>query len=300
MASSEYQYVELELDSLDSNVTDARYAKTDWPTFFFVRPIANVAYMKILSAEIPFSYYVIDTHNNTFILSETGTVATSTVVIPVGNYTSSTLATALSTALTTASTGLTSKTYTVTFSSQTGKFTFSSNASVSSPFSFSFGSDTSDPGNRNPRFVLGFPGGTTTSTSVSSPTLVAPGTAQISGPNYVYVNSDSLGQLSNNYLPTGAQNLGFGGNGPQMARIPINCLPGEVAFYTDPDPHHWFDMENLNLLTQVDFYLTLGNQNGQEILRLNGQNFSLKVGLMLQRKSKSYMGSSAGGRMIMG
>lgn len=278
--SQEYQYVELELDSKDSQKTNDQDDKTDWPTFFLTRPLQNIVGMKVLQAEIPFSYYVINSSNNTFSLNESGVVPTATVTIPVGNYTSSSLASAFGTALTTSSVALGAKTYTVVYSTLTQKFTITSTAAPGSTFTLTFGTST-DTGNTNPRFYLGFPAGATTSNT--TPSLESPNIPQISGPNYIYLNSEVLGQLNNCYLPQNAANLSSGVSGPQLCRIPITCNPGGVSYYVDPDPQKWFDLDNLYQITSFDLYCTLGNTSSQTPLRFNGTGFSVKVGLILKR-----------------
>ena len=61
-----YRYIEFEFDSLDAQTSiNATVASTDWPLFRLPRPLSNIAAMKILEVQIPFSYYVIDTKNNT-------------------------------------------------------------------------------------------------------------------------------------------------------------------------------------------------------------------------------------------
>jgi len=134
---------------------------------------------------------------------------------------------------------------------------------------------------------IGFPGGVTSSISnvITSPNVIL-----LSGANYVYVNSNSLGNLTNMYLPQGAVNLGGGNSGPQMAKIPINCNSGEVSYWQDPDPQKWFDVENLNVLNQVDFYLSLGNTTAEIPLKLNGVSFSLKLGILVNTFSHNDLG----------
>ncbi len=294
-------YVELQLDSLDGTQTQQYIATTDWPTFNFSRDLPNVAAIKVLQAEIPFSYSVVNETNNTFSLAENLPVnSTLTVTLPIGNYTSTTLATTLASSLNASSPN--AKTYTVVFSSTTNKFTITTtDADPAFRFSLLFGT-SANTGQDNPRFVLGFPGGE--STADATFTLTAPFSAQISGPNYVYLNSDSLGQMSNTMLPTGALNLGKGSNGPQMTRIPITCNPGGVTFYNDPDPDKWFDMENLSRLSGFDLYLTLGNQNPglSKALKLNGQGFSVKIGLLLYKQSRVQQQNvrNSGSRRIFG
>lgn len=214
--------------------------------------------MKILEAEIPFSFYVVNSSNNTFTLLEP---ASATVTIPVGNYTSLTLPTALGSALTSASPG--GRTYTVTYSSTTLKLTITASAGT---FTLVVNTDL--------QLFLGLD-----ATSASSgTTLVAPDVAQITGPNYLYLNSDTLGSLFSTYLPSTAPNFPVS-KGPQLARIPINNNPGDVLYYVDPAPEKWFDTQNLNQLQIFDLYCTLGNTNRR--VQFNGQPFSVKLGLLL-------------------
>lgn len=253
----ELEYTEIYLDSLDG-ISNGAAASTDWPTFRFDTPVKNIAKMKILEAEIPFSFYVVNSSNNTFTLLEP---ASATVTIPVGNYTSLTLPTALGSALTSASPG--GRTYTVTYSSTTLKLTITASAGT---FTLVVNTDL--------QLFLGLD-----ATSASSgTTLVAPDVAQITGPNYLYLNSDTLGSLFSTYLPSTAPNFPVS-KGPQLARIPINNNPGDVLYYVDPAPEKWFDTQNLNQLQIFDLYCTLGNTNRR--VQFNGQPFSVKLGLLL-------------------
>jgi hypothetical protein len=276
----QYEYVEVYLDSLDSVQTDPAFLKTDWPTFYLNRAVQNVAKMKVLSAEIPFSYYVINATNNTFFLTES---SSALVTLPVGNYTSSTLSSTLGTALTTASLGLGSRTYTVTYNNTTQKLSITSTGA----FSLTFGS-SNDSGQTNPRFILGFNGGVISSVGNA---ITAPNAVQITGPNYVYLNSTQLGSITQTFLPLNSINLQSGQKGPQIARIPIQCNPGDVSYYTDPAPEKWFDLENLRQIQNLDLYFTLGNQSVERALRFNGQNFSVKLGLLLYKNATNQVGS---------
>lgn len=298
--SENYQYVELELDSKDGSQTISTESKLDWPTFFLNRPLQDVIAVKVLQAEIPFSFYIFNSNNNTFTLAESGVGGTATVTIPVGNYTSSSLAAAFGTALTTASSTLGVKTYTVAYSTLTQKFSITSTAAAGTTFTLTFGTST-DTGNTNPRFYLGFPAGATVSSA--TPAMTSPNVPQISGPNYVYINSETLGMTSNCFLPQGAANLNSGLNGPQLARVPINCNPGGIAYYTDPDPQKYFDLENLYQLTSFDVYVSLGNTSSELPLRFNGTGFSVKIGLVLKRPLVARImnpNQNGGSRMVVG
>jgi hypothetical protein len=292
------RYYEFELDSLDSNYSNGSgVAATDWPVFLIggKTPLRNIAAIKILEVQIPFSWYVFCSENVTgsntpsspqWQLVETGGAQSGVIqypIIAVGNYSGGA---ALATALQAALNGVSSS-YTVSYSSVTQKMTFTTTKSGVTSFTFTFGLST-NAGNKNPRLYIGFPGGTTSS---SGTTLVSPNVVLISGPNYLYVNSAKIGQLTNVYLPQNATNLGGGNGGPQMAKIPVNVISSNVIYWQDPDPEKWFDLDNLDTLSQIDFYLTLGNTTSQLPLQLNGLSFSIKLGVLTNEMVHNDIGS---------
>jgi hypothetical protein len=293
--SDSLRYYEIELDSLDaSNSASVGAAATDFPLFLLggKTPLAGIAAIKIIEVQIPFTWYVFNDQNTDnssnnlarWTLTEFPSNTTYFPKVAVGNYTGGD---ALATALKNAINAQTGNHYNVTYSAQTQKFTFTTSKGGVTGFSFTFGLPTNS-GNKNIRLYTGFPGGTTISTGT---TLESPNVVLISGPNYLYVNSLAIGNLTNLYLPQGAVNLGGGNGGPQMAKIPVNCSSGETIFWQDPDPQKWFDIEGLTVLNQIDFFLTLGNLTTQIPLRLNGLGFSLKLGV-LANETTHYSSSS--------
>jgi hypothetical protein len=288
-----YEYFEFCLDSLDADCSfNGASAATDWPSFTVAAkgPLQDVVAVKILEAQIPVSWYVFNSVNNTFVITET-TGGAKTITIPVGNYTASQLATSLSTIMTPGSAG-TNATYTVTYDANlTHKFTFASN-STTNVFTFTFGAGYNVPGvqpnsgNKNPRLWIGFPpGDTVSSVQPTNQTIVSPNVALVSGANYIYVNSQRLGSDVDVFLPAGAFNLSGGRAGPQMAKIPVNANTNGVIIWQDPDPQKWFKYDQLQSMNGFDFYLSLGNTTSQLPLQLNGLSFSLKLGVLKQLKT---------------
>lgn len=296
--SPSYRYYEFELDSLDCvSGAVSGVSKTNWPLFKIggKRPLQNIAAIKILEVQIPFTYYIFNSGNNTFQLDETGQVPV-TVTIPVGNYGITQLQTVLAGALTSASLNL--HTYTVSYDTSTQKLTIWNNVLVTSPFSVIMGNGADTDGDQtSPGQALGFPVGETFTSGFSGVLvgtnrgdyITSPFVIMLTGPNYLYVNSNKVGNLTDLYLPQGAINLGFGNGGPQMAKVPIDKQPGNVIFWQDPDPEKWFDMENLSSLTEIDFYITLGNTS--QVVDFNGQPFSLKLGIIENLLTRSEVSS---------
>lgn len=273
------EYLEFSLDSLDAITSgDGVSFNSNWPVFWLPKPLNDVAAIKIIECQIPFSYYVFNSTNNVFTLTEIG--GATQVTIPVGNYNTTTIITTLQTILNAASPG--SYTYVVTYNVATQKFQITqSGATV---FSLTFGS-VGDQRIGSVRGYLGFSGGANTSNG--SGVLNSTFASMISGPNYVYVNSNLLGGLVNMYLPatsplTGGATAGAGGGtGPQVAKVPITVNPGGISFWSDPDPQKWFDMENLANIPKIDFYCSLGDIPG--VIDFNGQGFSLKLGVLINK-----------------
>lgn len=286
-------YTEFEFDSFDCTTSyNQNYYTTDWPQFYVGKPLTNVAAIKILEVQIPFTYYVFNSTNNTFTLTEAGGIpGSATVTVPVGNYSSITILSALGTALSSASTAIgNSYTYTVSFSATTQLLTITKTGA--GIFTLTFGAGLSDPGNTNPRLWLGFSGGANVGTAT---TLVSPSVIQLTGPNYIYINSRAIGSLINVYLPgNGLINpTNAGADGVQIARIPITSQPGGVTFWQDPVPLMWFETGNTTFSGSIDLFCTLGT-NDLVPIQFNGGSFVVKMGVLTNTASHNdYLG---GGR----
>ncbi len=296
------RYYEFEVDSAAADYGMSSLSSVrDWPLFKLggKKPLENIAGIKILEAEIPFSWYIFNSENNTFLLTETG-FGPVTVTIPIGNYTVGQITAILSTSLSNVSPS--GFDYFVVFESNIQKFLYSNASTDNLPFSFTFGSD-GDAGDSNPRNFLGFPAGTTGSQSFvgggAGNLLSSPYVLSITGPNYLFINSFKMGNLTDLYVPLTSDTLTRGNSGPQMAKVPVTVQPGGTIYWQDPCPTMFFDLENLNSLTEIDFFLSLGNSS-QVPLQLNGQSFSLKIGVLVNEFTNSSVssGTLANGRVM--
>lgn len=267
-----YDYYEFAIDSLDNTGSGSGgYSALNWPSFFVggKNPLTRVKGMKVLSAEIPFSYYVFTLTNNSFEVSTTASGPWTLVSIPPGNYTKDTIPPVLKSIIEAAVPG----TVTVSYSSATLKLGFASTASLYLRF-------VENP-LVSPRLWIGFNAGVYGFTGAG--TFTAPNVALLSGPNYLYINSIQFGQLTNNYLPTGFSP--FNGNtGPQIAKVPVTVDSGDVIYYNDPDPQKYFDIGDTNSIQKIDFYLSVGTS--EAVLDLNGLSFSLKLALLVEKMNQ--------------
>ena len=287
------EYTEFQLDSFDCTQSyNTSYSSSDWPKFYLGKPLNNVAAIKVIEAQIPFTFYIFNSNNNTFVLNEWtsgGTVnsGSRTVTITPGNYNYITIIAALNTALNTASAN--GYTYTANYNPNTLKLSVSNSNNVSGNFfTFTFGS-LLDNGNTNARLPLGFIPFITSSTvctgTANTAVITAANVVQLSGENYVYINSRSLGPLVKAYLPgNGLMNpTGSGADGPQLAKIPMTVNPGQVYNWSDPNPLMWFDVGNTAFSGSLDIYVSLGT-NPTPLL-FNGDSFSLKLGVLTNQSS---------------
>jgi hypothetical protein len=89
----------------------------------------------------------------------------------------------------------------------------------------------------------------------------------------LYLNSSKIGNLTTCLLPKGS--VTNGNAGMQIAKIPINVQPGGVIYWQDPVPERWFSLENLNQLSEMDLFVTVGNDPTP--IDFNGLSFSTKI-----------------------
>lgn len=168
------KYNEFVFDSLTArNELTSEYQISDWPLFLPGKPINNVAAVKILEAQIPFSYYVFNETNNTFHLIESTTSIPLLVTIPVGNYTADNFVVVVGEALTRASesAGGSNVQYSASYDFVTSKITFSTlNTTPGFFFKIYMKDQTtiSDPDNTHPGPYIGYPDGQVFTSTTSS------------------------------------------------------------------------------------------------------------------------------------
>jgi len=225
-----FEYVELALDSWDASVAGGTQsndptvnnslAKYSWPMFYFTSRDLNVAAIKIIQAEIPFVYDVINGLNNVFIYTSNSVVFN--ITIPKGTYTGPQLATQLQTLFQVITPG-----FLVVWSNQTLRFTFTHPPATTWSLEF--------PTRNSPYSQMGFlpsefSGNVVYSSIGVNSVIVSETIAQVTGPYYLYVNSRKMGSLINFNLADGSPKA----VGPQVCRIPVNVQYGSVIFYSDP------------------------------------------------------------------
>jgi hypothetical protein len=271
-------YYEIILDSRDaSNKYDPAYTSLDYPSFDLggKLQLQKIAYMKVIEASIPFTYYTVNSDNNAITLSDSSGVFS--ITLAPGTYSPSAMIAELTAKFAATPTIYT---YTVTYNPADLSFSVFNGAAVSNPFTitFSLGRDTLG-------VVLGFPQGAQTSQTFNAGAggnRLAGGASELLGTNFLYVNSNAIGNEMDMFLPVGSSQ--FGNGGPQMAVIPTEGLTfGDDFHYQDPAPTLWYDMRDIESLTKMDLFITDGGS--QRILKFNGRGYMIKLGVLLADKA---------------
>jgi hypothetical protein len=270
------EYIEIAVDNWDSTAaggqqwtngpTTINQLQYSWPKFYWTEKSPDIIAFKLVSAEIPNVFDTVSRGSNTFLITVAG--VPTTITIPDGIYTGTTLATALTTLLA-------AYPITVTYNTVTLRLDFV--YGLANPWSLFFA-------DRNTAYsVLGFLPGSTTSLAGAG-TITSTIIPNVTGPYYLYLNSRIMGPLINFNLCDGSPDaVGT----PQIARVPINVNKGSVIFYTDPTPDNWFDFFAGPKFEVFDLYLTVGSDQEQRPLDMKGVPWSVKMGFLAYRQATS-------------
>ena len=205
------------------------------------------------SAQIPYSFYVINSTNNQF-RYRLGIGITYTSTIPVGNYNGNSLITALKQALT-----ANSITLTITLSSINGQITFT-HASLN--FTFLNVANSILPN-------LGFDDATNYTSS--SLTLTAPRPLNLLGIKVLQVRSSVLNMLNYSSVSGGITTL--------LGTIPVNATPFGMIEYTDKGQNK-VSFTNTNL-DEIDVEI-LDGETGN-FINFNNQDWTMTFCIYLTR-----------------
>lgn len=295
LLDGDYEYTEFYLDSGDArtNFGGSNVSSLDWPIFRFPRPLNNIAAMKILSAEIPFTYYIVNSTNNTFTISNL-TPTTVTITIPPGNYTAATLATAIALAIT--GSALDGHTYTGSVLVSGQIRIDSSSLNANDQFTITFLGTAPNSGINYAGAVVGTAYQSAALGTGGRWQLTLPNVPILGGPNNVYINSQRIGAQFNAYVPTGPNYQGS--QVPIIAKVQVQANAFDVSFWQDPCPEKWFCLENMLNLTELDLYCT--NPQTGSLLQFNGAAFGVKLGVIMKNNThkQNMSGSDLQSRVV--
>jgi hypothetical protein len=267
------QYIEFLVDSTKSSGSSRHVESAlDSPFFSFTQKTFLCAGIKILSAEVPFSYYVIDNTNNALAMN------TSLVEIPVGTYNADTLATVIKTA----AEAVTGGTWTITWDNVYLKYSFSWTDGFINYCTLDF-IFADKPYYKELKDILGF----TQDSYATTGTITSDKVASPMGPTYLYINSRRIGRGIDALLPAAED-----GSAPpvdQLCRIPINVNYSDIIFFQDEANTTYFDFAEGTSFNGFDLYCTLGTSD--KVLRFNGLGFSVRIGLYVYRDASRPLAS---------
>ncbi len=229
-------------------------------------PLKNCLYYQVLTAEIPFSYYVVNSTNNAFYFTQTapGAPTTYLITIPEGNYNTAQLGVALAILLTTATTTV----YTVDVVDTVndplgvrGRYT------ITGPGGSIFSLDATTARLPNSAFQIIGASGTAVTNSVAQK-IYLPYVSNVTGDQFIFLNCANLNQ-GYNYGGSNTTNM--------LVKIPVNGGFGNTIFYTQRLASEWteFCVSYQQDFSNMTFYLT--DSNGA-LLDLHGVHWSLSIG----------------------
>lgn len=209
-------------------------------------PITRVKNFYIRSVEIPFSYYVVNSVNNTLTINDTGLVNRS-VTITAGNYTSTTLITEVLARLGTIGS---MSNWTMTFNTQTYKYTLGASTDF-----IVLASSTFAP-------IIGFLTNSARATSATSDSAI-----NLSGPNYLYVNSTNLSKMraNNTYVATSTSTC--------IHRVVVDVGPSDIII-DRPAAKNRISLNSKDTIDTIDLQL---NDPQNNAVNLNGLNWSIEI-----------------------
>ena len=228
------------------------------------RKYHNVTSAKLMSAEIPSTFYLYSASRGNTSLLVTYQTQTRTVTISDGNYDTNSLCTALTAALNTA---FSPATFSVTVDSSTYKMTIAVVSDPTATLSLDTTSQSPNETDWGLAYSCGFPKNQTIA-----------GTGGVVSTNAVVPNPVTYILLSIRQLDrTDEPNIyGPGGGGLVFAKIPMNVDSGGFAFF---DKHHFCCNELNPPKTIEDLTIELRMHDGT-VLDFNGCEHSLTIELV--------------------
>ena len=203
---------------------------------------------KVRTAQLPFSYYVVNSNTNVF------NTSVANYTIDVGNYSSTSLITELNTV-----TG--GDNFIWTYDSSTMKISVQNSVSA-----WTLTATTT----MNQILGFGTPADTTTLHGVAA-VIELPEVVQLGGTNMLYIVSNTIGGSTTH----GTFNASVNGI---LAAIPVTTVPAGVTYFHDTsENYHWCNNNNMK-----NFDFKILDDNGNQI-DFNGHPYSITVDFINKR-----------------
>jgi hypothetical protein len=260
------------------------------PTVFANSPITEVVALTILEAQIPYTFYTIGSYNNKLYMRERALASATppttdpyaTITITPGNYNTGNLSAAVTAAI--AAGGLTG-TYTLTYSTSTGKLTLASSDKLFDVLTVipTVASTLWDQSANYLPLACLTPLGLeyySRQNYVNVATLTFPNAISLSGPSWVMLRGNfGIGSSENLVL---CDDGTINNLGNVLAAIPVNTVPGSTISWRNNGPRGGFFAMSSPILDSATFWCTSGDDDTQ--LDFNGQPFQFKLGILVRGK----------------
>ena len=216
------------------------------------QPITKVLYSEVVSAEIPLTYYAVNSTNNVLVWNSG---ADHMCTITPGTYGTLDFIAELKSKMNAQQSG-----YTITYSSITFKLTFANASSFTLQYTNTSGTSTIGK-------VIGM---NSTANSSTGTSVTLPNTINLGGTKYILIKSDTLvrPKIIRPYLNTAYDNT--------LYKVPVTGEPGDIMveknLYTN-----LLKYGVRQTLRNIDFQLY---DDAGNILNLNGMNWSITVNLI--------------------
>lgn len=216
------------------------------------QPINKIVQVEIISAEIPFTFYIVNATNNTLCWSD-NLLNTYSANLSIGNWTVTDFVTMMQSNMNAVMPG-----FTITYNKQTFKLT------IANPTAFTL--DMSNiSGTTTCANLIGMTGSTAFSTNLTLPNMI-----NLGGPKYLLIKSLALTD------PKVTKPFHNVANSSILYKVPIRGMPGDII--TEKNMY-------VNLLTYgirqtfqtLDFQLT---DDQDQIVDLNGLDWSITLSLV--------------------
>lgn len=207
--------------------------------------IKRVRSVELISAEIPFSFYIITSSNNSLQFNDGST--TYTINVPVGNYDGTTFAATLKTLM-----NAVSSSFDVVYSLSTYKIQFTRSAGN---FQIFYATSTI-------AMVIGL-----TANSTVTNNFICQKISNLSGPNYLLINSLALTRpkVTRSYNGTSQSNI--------LYKCPIDVNPGSIIIQKNTKSEI-LKFALPQTISDIDLSLKFPDNS---IVNLNGQTWSISL-----------------------
>ena len=267
------------------NAAKYRYGNLNKPQVIPSYRLRDITAISVLEAQIPYTFYTINANNNLLYMrpysGSTG-LGVLTLTIPPGNYTSTTIGPAIVAAVSAGITPIFASNFSVTYSTLTGKLSFTHSTNFfdllfasggpnqcAAPLGFDI---------RSPVDFVAVPVGTP---------LVAPNTIALGGPSYLFIRG-SMGLSDGDMVVCQeSEDNKYGGN--LLAMVPINTVPGGTITWKNMAPRGGFFNFSSASIEEGTFWVTTGDDN--TVVDFNGHPFQFKIGMLSRTRANSLLGS---------